>query len=301
MKLRTPRLMISALVLLMAVCTVQAQIGTIISSIFQPRPPATAPPVATPTSLPPVLPTPEPTPSATVTPAPSPTPVESTIISTPSATPSTPVATITTPVATPSTSPTPPPRSDANTSTSLSATETAAANAGVERKKSGPDNLPLIFGVIGGSILAAVLGIYIFRKISLAPSGDFKKRMMNNNYDTSSGATLHSNGSGTHLTSSDEKDTLRSNTTASAAAANTSAAAPYYVNDYEFATYPTGTTMPGSVYAGSNAGTLYAQPPPPPNPYAYAHYPPPPPSDYGSAAGTYHSSHPQPRHYGNGY
>ncbi|KND00613.1 uncharacterized protein SPPG_03740 [Spizellomyces punctatus DAOM BR117] len=182
------------------------------------------------------------------------------------------------------------------------ATSVATATAGAqtaETKSSSTTKISLLsIGIVGGAIGAAVLGIYVFRKATLAPSGDFRKRMMTREY----GNTLSSNASSRPINStsaggSGEKDP-RSNFLMELNHTNGRGPSPvptaYAATEYGARSdYGGQYTMPAtyatyqSHAAPSEYGGYAAYPGP-------AAYPPPPGSDYGGS----NSGYQPPRHYG---
>ncbi|KAI8593002.1 hypothetical protein BDZ88DRAFT_486264 [Geranomyces variabilis] len=176
------------------------------------------------------------------------------------------------------------------------------------------------FGIVAGSIALAVLGIYVFRKATLRPSSDFRKRMHRTQYgDGGSGAgsstglsTLHSNASHQNLNpyavgaTAGVMDDYRS----SAGTPDGRSPARYHY-DYPISDYASdagGVSSPSPVAGTSRYAATQQQ-------YAYypTHGPPTPgPAGYASAAGSEYGGYspseyaqypPQPMHphdYGGG-
>ncbi|KAI8919840.1 hypothetical protein DFJ77DRAFT_450141 [Powellomyces hirtus] len=105
------------------------------------------------------------------------TPILSTPLSTPPAARTTPVliATLTSTRGTPSAT---------EEASAASATESPAATAQQQtgKTKKVVGITAAVAGIIGGAVALAALGIYVFRKVTLSPSGDFRKRMMHSEY-----------------------------------------------------------------------------------------------------------------------
>ncbi|KAJ3148663.1 hypothetical protein HDU89_004512 [Geranomyces variabilis] len=174
------------------------------------------------------------------------------------------------------------------------------------------------FGIVAGSIALAVLGIYVFRKATLRPSSDFRKRMHRTQYgDGGSGAgssaglsTLHSNASHQNLNpyavgaTAGVLDDYRSSAGTpdgrgparyhydypisdyASDAGGVSSPSPvagtsrYAATQQQYAYYPThGPPTPGPAGYASAAGSEYGGY----SPSEYAQYPPQPlhPHDYG--------------------
>ncbi|TPX56865.1 hypothetical protein SpCBS45565_g08323 [Spizellomyces sp. 'palustris'] len=179
------------------------------------------------------------------------------------------------------------------------ATATAGAQTAGESKTSSTTKISLLsVGIVGGAIGAAVLGIYVFRKATLAPSGDFRKRMMTQEY----GNTLSSNASSrpinpTSAGGSGEKDP-RSNFLMELNHTNGRGPSPvptaYAATEYGARSeYGGQYTMPATyaTYQSHGAPSEYGGYAAYPGPAAY---PPPPGSDYGGSNNGYQP----PRHYG---
>ncbi|KAI9011282.1 hypothetical protein BC832DRAFT_335470 [Gaertneriomyces semiglobifer] len=150
-------------------------------------------------------------------------------------------------------------------------------------KKSSDKISPIVWGIGGGAIVVAGVGIYAFRKSALRSSGSFKQRM-NTNYSnddslSQAGLTLRSQ---TSTTMNKTLPVPPIPAPASTVARSDYAPSAYgYYEEYPaysaqplHAAYPPMTVAPtaGSEYAGSTVG--------------YAPYPRPPASEYaGSNAG----------------
>ncbi|KAJ3163085.1 DNA-directed RNA polymerase III subunit RPC5 [Geranomyces michiganensis] len=140
----------------------------------------------------------------------------------------------------------------------------AASSSNATTKKVGVITAT-IGGIIGGGIAAAALGIYIFRKVTLSPSGDFRKRMMRKEY--SDGGAGAGAGGGNDANDDAESASGPPSTYGSAqrltkavdtyGAANTTAGAPQ-LPPMEYAVYPYDPSLVAAAAAGggSAAGSV---------------------------------------------
>ncbi|KAJ3139520.1 hypothetical protein HDU90_009021 [Geranomyces variabilis] len=186
------------------------------------------------------------------------------------------------------------------------ASTNASAQTAAERTKKVGVITAAVGGIVAGCIAAAALGIYIFRKVTLSPSGDFRKRMMRQEYsgggagggrddDAESGGAPSTHGSASRLTRA--VDTYGSAAPPSQPAM--AGATEYAVYPYDPSTLSAGGGVLHNEGAYNNAyadyGVEYG---------AYAAYPqqhpPPPASEYAesshSGAAMHYAQHPHPGH-----
>ncbi|KAI8920991.1 hypothetical protein DFJ77DRAFT_448177 [Powellomyces hirtus] len=182
------------------------------------------------------------------------------------------------------------------------ATEAAAKAEEKEKTKQKAIKISAsVAGIVGGGIALAVLGIYIFRKTKLSPSGDFRKRM-NGTYNGGSSTLRSQSAQRLNSVSTDgyyaepmptrpryNNDDMRSPSPAfTHYGSEYSTAQPPHAQEYAYyptiasnatTTYPPAASSAAAPYTPGSEYGGYA-------PSEYAAYPPPPPvppqSDYGA-------------------